>query len=321
MSLSNINRNLLCTGLLLLIGSAAQAGESGITLNVQCGASRGLNSIGAALKILKNSETRAPGTINVSGTCNENVVIQGMDRVTLNAATGASINDASQGAAQTIWIDDSRGIAINNFTINGNAASTGSSDVVDLTNGSMAHFTGDTVQNAPQGGGGGLGVFSGSYVRVDGGFLQNNTSWVGLAVFNSGRAVVVNATLQANWRGALVAQGGHLQFASSTSTNNTDAGIELRQGSALVCNQCTVTTNGSQGINAEESSVATVYNGPTVTGNTGAGVNLTNLSSATFDGTGTVNGNNSGRGDIVCNPKYTTTAGLPGTVGQVVNCP
>jgi phage gp45-like len=97
-------------------------------------------------------------------------------------------------------------------------------------------------------------------------------------------------------------------------------GIMIRQGAALDCNVCTVTGNGSHGINAEQSSVVTLISA-SVTGNAGAGINLTNLSSATFEGSGTVT-NNSGLGDIVCNPHYTTVAGLPGAVvGRVVNCP
>jgi len=63
------------------------------TLQVNCAAKEGMHSIGSALRALQN--VPGPSTINVSGACNEDVVIQGMDRVTLNAVNGASINDPS----------------------------------------------------------------------------------------------------------------------------------------------------------------------------------------------------------------------------------
>jgi hypothetical protein len=306
----------LCLSLLLLMSAGAVRAA---TLHVNCGGNTGLTSIGAALKVLKYSEDGGPSTINVSGTCNEDVVIQSMDRVTLNALSGASINDPSQGVNVTLVIDDSRDVAINNFVINGYAAGTSGNDVVWCQNASVCRFNGDTVQNAPQGAG--IGVYSGSYADIEGGFLQNNSGFTGLAVLRSARARAQGVTSQRNWRGFVVAEGGHLQLNSSTSANNIDMGIMIRQGAALDCNVCTVTGNGSHGINAEQSSVVTLISA-SVTGNVGAGINLTNLSSATFEGSGTVTNNNSGLGDIVCNPHYTTVAGLPGAVvGRVVNCP
>ena len=76
---------------LLLLSSAAEVRAG--TLYVNCGGKGALTSIAAALKALQYSEGHGPSTINVSGACNENVVIQSLDRLTLNAAPGASIND------------------------------------------------------------------------------------------------------------------------------------------------------------------------------------------------------------------------------------
>ncbi len=288
------------------------------TLSVQCGSQQGLPSIAAALKVLQHSGDRGPNTINVSGACNEDVVIQSMDHLTLNAVNGASISDPSQGANTTLLIDDSRDVAVNNFAINGYSAGVSGNDVIDCQDASVCRFSGDTVQNAPQGAG--IGVWSGSYAEIDGCFLQNN-SWTGLAAFRSARARAEGVTSQRNWRGIIVAEGGHLQLIGSTSADNTDMGILLRQGAALICQACTVTGNGSVGINVKDNSLATFHGNSSVTGNTGTGINLTNLSGASFDGTESVTGNNGGQADLVCNPKYTTVDGLPGTVGTVVNCP
>jgi len=313
MSRCKIGTNLSLALLLL----AFAGGVNAATLYVECAAKEGLHSIGAALKVLQH--VPGPNTVNVSGACNENVVIQSMDHLTLNALNGASINDPSQGANVLLNIADSRDVAINNFIINGTAAGTSGNDAVWCQDASVCRFNGDTVQNAP--GGAGIGVYSGSYADIEGGFLQNNSGWTGLAVFRSARARAQGLTSQGNWRGFVVAEGGHLQLVNSSSTGNTDVGIEVRQGAAVVCNPCTVSGNGSAGVNVEQSSAATFNANSSITGNVGAGINLTNLSSATFDGSGNVTNNNGGQGDIVCNPNYTTAAYLPAAVGKVVNCP
>src|ERR1700745_2755640 len=89
----------LCLPLLLFI--AASTVKAG-TLYVNCGGRVGLSSIGAALKQLQYSEGHGPSTINVSGACHENVLIQSVDRLTLNAVNGASITDASGGNLDVI---------------------------------------------------------------------------------------------------------------------------------------------------------------------------------------------------------------------------
>ena len=304
----------LCLTALLLVPLGT---VSAATLHVNCAAQEGLHSIGAALKVLQN--VPGPSTINVSGTCNEDVVIQGMDRLTLNAVNGASINDPSSGNNTTITILDSRTVTLNNFVINGYAAGTSGNDVVDCGRASICVFNGDTVQNAPQGAG--IGVFSGSFADIEGGFLQNNTGWAGLAVAHGGQARAVGVTLQGNWRGAVVYDGAHLQFGDSTSTANADMGFMLRQGGVLICQNCTVTRNGSEGVHLEENSVGSFVGSFNVNGNAGAGVSVWNGSNASFLGGGKVTSNNSGQGDVVCNPHYTTVIGSPDTVGTIVGCP
>ena len=302
-------------GLSLLFLISASAGWAA-TLHVNCAAKEGLHSIGAALKVLQN--VSGPSTINVSGACNEDVVIQSMDRLTLNAVNGgASINDPSGGNNTTLTILDSRTVTVNNFVINGYAAGTSGNDVVDCGKASICVFNGDTVQDAPQGAG--IGVFSGSFVDIEGGSLQNNTGWAGLVVTHGGQARAVGVTLQGNANGAVVYDGAHLQFATSTSTANAGFGLQVRQGGIFICQLCTVTGNGSEGVHLEENSVGSFVGDFRVTGNAGAGVSLSNGSNATFSG-GTVT-SNGGQGDVVCNPNYTTVNGSPATVGAIVGCP
>src|SRR5271165_763667 len=99
--------------LLLSIGSLAQA----LTLSVNCGSKEGLNSIGAALKVLQGPLGLLPSTINVSGACHENILIQNMDRLTLNALGGASITDVSDGTHEVIDVQTSTGFTLNGFTL------------------------------------------------------------------------------------------------------------------------------------------------------------------------------------------------------------
>jgi len=95
--------------------------------------------------------------------------------------------------------------------------------------------------------------------------------------------------------------------------------LQVRQGGIFICQLCTVTRNGSEGVHLEENSVGSFVGDFRVTGNAGAGVSLSNGSTATFGG-GNVT-SNGGQGDVVCNPNYTTVNGSPATVGAIVGCP
>jgi hypothetical protein len=115
----NFTRQLRATAFLMLIGAGVSAHAA--TLSVSCGEPSGLTTINAAIKLLQSNQSLHPATVNVSGACHENVVIQSIDRLTLNAVNGASITDASGGTLDVVQIADSRSVSINNFTINGAA--------------------------------------------------------------------------------------------------------------------------------------------------------------------------------------------------------
>ena len=113
MLITDIKKCLIATALLLFIGSGAEAA----TLWVNCGATKGLTSINTALKLVQSHESDEPNTINVSGTCHENILIQHMDQLTLNAVNGASITDASYGTHEVIDVENSTRFTLNGFTI------------------------------------------------------------------------------------------------------------------------------------------------------------------------------------------------------------
>lgn len=304
---------LMCAMVLMATVSAAHA----LTLQVRCGGSSGLTSIGAAMQVLQEEGAGRFNTINVSGACVENVVIQSMDRLTLNALNGASIVDASAGNLSPVTIDDSRDVTLNNFTVSGGL------DGVDCLDGSLCRFNGDTVQNSAQG----AGIFVGadSYALIICGALQNNV--VGLQVSNGGKAKLVGVSVHGNFSGLFVNNGSFVLFASSSSTANAGPGIQVAHGSTLVCGSCTVTGNGGDGISvAQSSNVSLSPNfdlanppGYNVTGNGGAGISLESLSGAAFFGAqGSVSPNN-GALDVACSPSFSAAPNPPAPART--NCP
>src|SRR5215469_1240830 len=149
----------LClTALLLMSTGMAKAA----TLYVNCAAKEGLHSIGAALKVLQN--VPGPSTINVLGACHENVVLQNIDRLTIAGSKGASITDASGGAADVVDIRNSN-VTITDMTIDG--LSGVNNDTVDCEQGSHCTLIRDTIQ----GGGDVVGVYALSSAVMVGGVV------------------------------------------------------------------------------------------------------------------------------------------------------
>jgi hypothetical protein len=293
MSIINIKKSLIASTLLLLLGSAAQAG----TLWVDCGGKVGFTSIGAALKALQRFEFGGPATINVSGACNENVVIQSIDRLTLTAVKGASINDPSGGNLVTVTIDDSRDVAINGFVINGGV---GGADGVDCLDGSVCRLNGNTIQGAVNGYG--VGVFF-SQLFLDGGVLQNNS--IGLGAINGASAKATNVSIQNNSANGIEIRGQSFVNTTATITANTTTGVYVHESGMLSCPGCQITSNGDIGVILRRNSSARLYNGFAITGNAGGGILLTEESSAYFPSVGTVTGNTGGM-DVFCGSSYTT---------------
>jgi hypothetical protein len=279
-----------------------------------------------ALKALKNSEGAGPSTINVSGVCSEDVVIQSMDRLTLNAVNGATINDPSRGYKPTVVIDDSRDVALNNFVINGDPLGTGGQDVLDCQNGSLCRLNNDTVQNSALGAGVWVGPFSNG--EINGGVLQGNPNDSGLVATYGGKVLANAVSIQGNNIGVDSRNGGFIQLRSSTISGNAGQGILVRAGSAVICSSCRVTRNAGDGVHVENSSSAlftadfTITNPPgyVVTNNGGTGVSLNNVSSVTFKYHGTVSNNSNPQYDVACSPSFTTADGLARASVTRTNC-
>ena len=216
---------------IFLPGSAQAA-----TLNVNCNAPAGqLSTIAGALKLLDPSE---PNTINVSGSCNENVVIQSFERLTLNAVNGASITDASNFNSAVADFEDSKGY-LNGFTI------TGGSPGIHCSDSSQCRFQNNTLQGGFPGivlNGESLATFNGDTIQ-DGG--------AGLNVSHGSFALLVNATTQGakgGGSGILVYTGGTVAASPANILNNHRYGVQVFDHGTFQMLGGAISGNGASGV-------------------------------------------------------------------------
>jgi hypothetical protein len=286
------------------------------TLSVNCAAKEGLHSIGAALKVLQNGEGHEPSTINVSGACHENVVIQSVDRLTLNAVNGASVSDASGGKLDVIAVYDSRDVAINGFAINAGPDGVSGANGISCNDWSACRLALNVVQGA---GGAGFAVYQASEATVDGDTFQNNGTGL---IANSGTKVRAGGQgrpfiSRNNGRGLLMVRES-FAFIAADLDNNTDVGVRLAFHSTLELVSGSISHNGSVGATVSEGSAAR-FGGTTISANAGPGVQIQDLSMATFSGA-TVTGNGGGT-DVVCIPQFSATRGALSDIGGgTTNC-
>jgi len=277
----------------------------GATLKLNCDSATH-PTISAALRTLKPEETN---TVEVSGHCKENVLIQGFDRLTLISPTGATIQDASNGISLVVDIDDSRRVTMQGFTVNGGLG-------VQCANSSVCYLTGNTVQSSM---GDGVGVFSASSAYLSGNVVQNNAGR-GLAL-NTGSTVFSLAdTFQGNTDSGIRVLASHLYCVGSVvknNGNNGNAGVLARENSTLRFDSGTISDNSSDGVLLGGGAEGRF--GGVVTGNGGSGVSVNDLSFALFQGAA-VTGNLGGT-DVLCNPQFSATRGaLTDIGGGKTNC-
>jgi hypothetical protein len=249
-------------------------------------------------------DPHGPANIVVSGTCNENVVVQGLDRVTLLAAPGAAIVDPSAGAADALAVVDSQRFTVQGFQITGSVSCTKSG----------CTFGGNTIR-----GSGGVVVVSQSQADFNGDvmpqlflFLSASVRAAGLTVQGSGEFGIAVGP------GCLLDLGG-----GSVVRGNAGAGIQVDQGTLRLFG-ATVAGNGGFGIWLDAGARMSVVRGTTITGNGDAGVILGDLSFARFQANAAqpnVVSGNAGAFDVTCRPQAAATRGaLANLGGGTTNC-
>lgn len=286
----------------------AKPAEIDINCNNPIGPNNSINAVLARL------DPARAWTLDVSGTCNENVTVQSFENLTLIANPGASINDASGGNLDVLDVADTHEFSLQGFTING---------AIACFDYSLCRFSGNTVQGST---GDGIAIVR-ARASFQGDTLQNNAGR-GLSVLNGGIALAIGVTTQGNAdNGAVVNLGSHLVTANLISRNNGIYGMFIANHSTLELIDSTLTGNGGRGVSIAASSEArflTSTTGNLITGNGGAGVFLGDLSFVLFAGTDNITGNQLAYGggfDVVCGLQFSATRGaLTSIGGGTTNC-
>lgn len=286
----------------LVLGLTAHAAD----LNVKCGHKGLPNTINGALKLLKQLNPEAPNTLTVSGTCKENVLIRGFNRLTLRTTTGATINDASRGTGFVVDIDDSTDIVLNGFTINGGVLG------VSCENFSVCRFDGNTIQGASVAG-----------IQL----VQSRATFGANTLQNNSTGLVVNDASSVRTSGGLVIQqnlvdgvnvdaGGSFESFEDTIQNNAGNGVASYNHGYLFLNGTTITGNG-MGVAVLGQSAADFMNN-VITGNGYDGVLVKDLSYASFFGGDTITGNPIL--DVECQDYFTVVRGFATLGSATTNC-
>jgi hypothetical protein len=281
------------------------------TLNVQCssGSRNDPTTISAALKLLDPS---VPNTLNISGACHENVVINSFDRLTLMGKPGASVTDASGGTAQTILVVDSNDVVFRRLTIDGGLVGVQCDDF------STCRFIDDTIAN----GGGGIQITE-SRAELAGTTIRHTENGLTSLGASSVR-IVGGVTIENNGTGIVVDGDSSLEAIAATIRNNQLPGIEVAEHAYLSLSATTITGNRNGIEVVHHSDVHLAGGGNSITGNRDYGIFLFDLSFATFDPGNNITGNNTNGGnalDVACFRQYTATRGALANIGGgATNC-
>jgi hypothetical protein len=332
----------------LLLTASAYAADVSVDCNKK-------KTITAALAVLSK---QGPNTIHVSGACNETVIIDDYEDLTLIANPSASINDptpSNPSDNDVVGIFQSRNITLRGFTINGGAVGVacyqfsvcylrdliiqGQSDTGVVYSRSGGFVDNTTIQNTLLGGLAlssqsevlfGSGVFGtpGTATIQDIGTEANGS--LPVWVLNGSELTLGGATVQNNayGDGAYVAFGSVLRMINSTITGNGGNGIKA--DSSVVRFQLesvpvSITNNGSAGIRLQNTSTVQSQGSGTLTisGNAGNGISIGHLSFVRLGGGRTITGN--GSPDVNCSVSTARSDGVgdsgsPNLGGGTTNC-
>ncbi len=278
------------------------ANASNITVN--CNLPAPFGRIGSALKFIN---PLGPNTVTVTGTCKENLVIRGFDRLTLIAKPGASITDASGGQQwAVVFVTDSRRVSIQGFTISGGKVGVRCEDY------SLCRFSGNTFTGTTQ-----RGVdLNDSDVSFSGDIIQNNA---GQGIYAQGSHITAfNIALKANQTG-LTLFTGTLVGAGWSVSNNTQDGIFVGASKFQLVDS-SISANGWNGIDTSDMNDLSLVN-IAVTGNGFNGIYVGQTTVGWFSG-GSYTGNGYvwGAPDIGCADTYSFANNIAGLYGTT-NCP
>ncbi|HSA91892.1 MAG TPA: right-handed parallel beta-helix repeat-containing protein [Terriglobales bacterium] len=291
--------------LLLLFSSllSVQPAVAGVT-SVNCDDPK-KNSINAALALLNPA---VPNTLQVSGTCNEDVVVVSFQRLTMAGNPAATIH----GSLQAI---DSPGFTIRDFTV----TATGSLALVCGID-STCFLTNVTVEDATSVG---FFVTDRSKATLNGGTIRNNPGR-GVLVIGASELTLLGGVIENNGASGIVVEehsflnaGLGSSLISPVIHNNVGNGIRAAVNSTVRISSSTVSGNGLDGLRLETGSVGRLENS-SITGNTGHGIRIGDQSLAWFRTATTVSGNNPDQ--VTCDGQFAVTRGFANATGATTNC-
>jgi hypothetical protein len=202
------------------------------------------NSGQTITQALQSAPISQPITIIISGTCNENVVIDRDDVTLKKGLSGGTVNGPNQTKA-TITVNAARTV------IDGLAVTRGRSGITVLGSATIQNCT---VQNTGQLGviSSGIAFYHGGQGTVDNCVVRNNASY-GIAI-EGGSATVIKSTISANTdAGIVVSLGGSariglddfLKYAGNTISDNKSNGIMIDAGGSAFIGGNTIQGNGT----------------------------------------------------------------------------
>jgi len=312
----------LCLFLFVLL--AVQTAFAAITVDkkVDCDKGDSITAAAADLAVDKNY------VIHVSGTCNENVVVDNFEGISLTILgdPSATIQGlvANPFGQPVVFVSNSRRVTINNLTIQTTGGVTTNDNPVgvafnlcrgcqisnlvihtsrvgiNLTN-SQAVVAGNTIHGSAPGSSG-LTVLGDSNANVINLTTTGATGGIGLLV-DQGSRVRLNvispssSSIQGYSVGMQVRGGASLEAAAPCNPvgcievhDNAASGVQVTSGQATFIG--VNVTNNNQGIVVQNSGTLS-YAGPaSITGSTGVGVLVTHNSHALILGTNTSTGTN-----------------------------
>ena len=265
-----------------LVLAALSITADGATVTVNC-------DNGDKLQTTINSlSPQGPNTVLVSGTCNQPVIIQSFDRLTLQANPNAQINASTTDVTDAIDIVDSNRVAVNGFTISGGNVG------VFCSRHSTCALNGNTVQL---------------------------TAFAGVAVYEASSLTSDNDVMQNNhFNGVLVQFASYFETDGGTVIqNNANDGVALALNSSARIISAKISNNAGNGVRVYQNSSARIgFIGGTpsnvITGNGGNGVFIGDLSFAQFTPENNITGNLS-QPDVSCHPQFSATRGPAVNIG------
>jgi hypothetical protein len=285
-----------------------------LQIRVDCGSSTAkVKTIAAGLNLLGNLH---PAVLLLSGTCHEDVLIEGLADITLQGNPTATIDGGTDPNTATVLILGSQNIALNNLTI------TGGGEGVGCIRESYCTLTRVTIHDSI---GDGAGVSSGAHLDFLDCLIQNNAD-TGLNV-GHGTANFVGGRISGNASdGVLVRVGGIFAAApadendNTTIQNNGGNGIRASLHNTVNLQSAVITDNAVDGVTLQLGSAMNAQSS-NISNNGGHQVRIGDLSVARFSGGSTNKVTGVNFPDVVCDPQFSATRQLSNAPGATTNCP